>query len=198
METVRFWDCLFILEWTMFRAPLPGGFELRLLEERHASHVFSTVNVERAYLRQWLPWVDSTVREDDSLVFIRASLEQFASNHGFAAGLWDGPEFIGVIGMHRINWLNRSVEIGYWIAQDYQGKGIVTEACRAVVTHVFEELDLHRVQIRCATGNTKSCAIPKRLGFVHEGTVREAEQINGKYFDLHIFGMLKRNWIPEP
>lgn len=178
----------------MFRAPIQDGVELRLLEERHAKALFATVNQERAHLRQWLPWVDSTLVEDDSLTFIRASLEQFASNTGFAAGIWNRERLIGVLGTHKISWLNRSVELGYWIAQEHQGKGIVTGACRVAITHLFGELDLHRVQIRCATGNAKSCAIPKRLGFAHEGTVREAEVVNGKYLDLHIFGMLARDW----
>ena len=180
----------------MFHTPLQDGVELRLLEERHAAAVFATVNQERAYLRQWLPWVDTTVTEDDSLTFIRASLEQFASNRGFAAGIWNRECLVGVIGTHRINWLARSVELGYWIAQEHQGKGIVSDACRAVITHAFREWDLHRVQIRCAAGNAKSCAIPRRLGFVHEGTVREAELVNGKYLDLHIFGILDREWRP--
>lgn len=178
----------------MFRAPLQNGIELRLLEERHATQVFATVNQQRAHLGEWLPWVEATLTEDDSLSFIRASLEQFASNSGFAAGIWNREGFIGVIGMHRINWRNRSVELGYWIAQEHQGRGIVSDGCRAVITHAFEELDLHRVQIRCATGNAKSCAIPRRLGFVHEGTAREAELVNGKYLDLHIFGMLSQDW----
>jgi ribosomal-protein-serine acetyltransferase len=178
----------------MFRAPLENGVELRLLEERHASAVFATVDEQREHLRRWLPWVDATITEDDSLAFIRSSLEQFASNNGFAAGIWKQGRVIGVIGMHKINWLNRSVELGYWIAKEEQGQGIITGACRAVITHVFRELDLHRVQIRCATGNAKSCAIARRLGFAHEGTVREAEQVNGEFFDLHVFGMLQRDW----
>lgn len=178
----------------MFHVPVQNGIELRLLEERHAAEVFATVNQERAHLRQWLPWVESTQTPDDSLSFIRASLEQFASNNGFAAGIWTGEKLVGVIGTHKINWMNRSVELGYWITQEHQGKGIVSDACRLVITHMFRQMDLHRVQIRCATGNTKSCAIPRRLGFVHEGTVREAEIVNGTYFDLHIFGMLQRDW----
>jgi ribosomal-protein-serine acetyltransferase len=86
------------------------------------------------------------------------------------------------------------VELGYWIARDFQGKGIVTDACRAVVTHLLRELDLNRVEILCATGNEKSCAIPRRLGFALDGTLREGELCSGRYLDLHVFGMLKRDW----
>jgi ribosomal-protein-serine acetyltransferase len=79
----------------MFSKPLRDGFELRLLEERHADEVFSVVERERQRLRPWLAWVDATRTPDDSLSFIRASLEQFANNRGFAAGIWKGPLFGG-------------------------------------------------------------------------------------------------------
>jgi len=70
----------------------------------------------------------------------------------------------------------------------------VTEACRAVITHMFRELDLNRVEIHCVTANEKSSAIPKRLGFTLEGTLREGELCGGRYRDLRVFGMLKKDW----
>jgi ribosomal-protein-serine acetyltransferase len=178
----------------MFSAPVRDGFELRLLEERHAPALFKVVERERAHLREWLPWVDATKSEEDSLSFIRSVLEQFVTNHGFAAGVWNGERLAGTVGLHRIDWLNRRVEIGYWLAREFQGRGVMTDACRAVVTHVFGELDLNRVEIRCATGNTKSSAIPRRLGFTLDGTLRDAQFVNGRHHDLLVFGMLKRDW----
>src|SRR5437660_5725991 len=136
----------------MFRAPLRSGFELRLVEERHAPAIFATVDRERQSLRQWLPWVDATRTQDDTLAFIRASLEQFAANNGFAAGLWNHDSYIGGIGTHKIDWLNRKVEIGYWLSESFQGKGLMTDASRALVAHALGELDLNRVEIHCAAG----------------------------------------------
>jgi ribosomal-protein-serine acetyltransferase len=178
----------------MFSAPFRDGFELRLLEERHAPTLFKVVERERAHLREWLPWVDVTKSEEDSLSFIRSVLEQFVTNHGFAAGVWNGERLAGTVGLHRIDWLNRRVEIGYWLAREFQGRGVMTDACRAVVTHLFRELDLNRVEIRCATGNTKSSAIPRRLEFTLDGTLRDAQFVNGRHHDLLVFGMLKRDW----
>ena len=180
----------------MFSAALREGFELRLLEERHAPAVFRVVNRERAHLREWLPWVDATRTEDDSLSFIRSALEQYASNHGFTAGIWNGERLAGTVGLHRIDWLNRRVEIGYWLAREFQGRGVMTEACRAVVTHLLCDLDLNRVEIRCAVGNQKSAAIPRRLGFTLDGRLRDAQLVNGRHHDLLVFGMLKRDWKP--
>src|SRR5208337_995245 len=137
----------------MFRAQLRDHLYLQLLEERHAAEVFSLVDQERHYLREWLPWVDATQTLDDTLSFIKSSLEQFASNQGFAAGIWSDRRFAGVIGTHRLDMLNRRGEIGYWLGRSFQGQGIVTAACRAVVTHLLHERELNRVEIYCAVGN---------------------------------------------
>src|SRR5271170_2664372 len=148
----------------MFRAQIRDHFYLQLLEERHAAEVFSLVDRERDYLREWLPWVDATRTLDDTLSFIRASLEQFASNYGFAAGIWSEGRFSGVIGTHKLDLMNRKGELGYWLGRSVQGQGIMTAACRTVVTHLLGEVDLNRVEIHCAVGNEKSCAVARRLG----------------------------------
>ena len=178
----------------MFQQAVRDGVYVKLLEERHAPEVFAVVDRERAYLREWLPWVDMSTEAEHTLNFIKTSLQQFAANDGFAGGIWSGEEFIGGIGTHRIDWLNRRVEIGYWIAQKFRGRGIVTDACRAVIDHAFHEWKLNRVEIHCAPDNEKSCAIPKRLGFHFEATLREAQLVNGKYMDVSVYAMLAREW----
>ncbi len=178
----------------MFRAAIRPGLELRLLEERHAPEVFRLTNQDRAYLRQWLPWVDSTICEDDTLAFIRETLSQFAAGDSITCGMWHNQAFAGVLGTHKFNRLYHKVELGYWLGESFQGKGIVTDCCRALITHLFEERGMNRVEICCAVENAKSIAVPKRLGFKLEGTLREADFSGGRYHDLYIFGMLKREW----
>src|SRR5579862_5844666 len=145
----------------MFRTPIRRGLELRLLEERHAPVIFSLVNQDRDYLRAWLPWVDATHAEDDTLAFVRSALEQFSHGDGLNAGIW-GREFMGVIGTLKIDKLNHKVEIGYWLGSAFQGQGIMTDACRTVIDYLFRERDLNRIEIQAAAGNTKSAAIPRR------------------------------------
>jgi ribosomal-protein-serine acetyltransferase len=175
----------------MFRVQLRPDLEMRLIEERHAGPVFALVNQDREDLRQWLPWVDSNRAESDTLTFIRGALERFASKTEVTAGLWLGGAFTGVIGTHKLDWLNRKAEIGYWLGRAFRGQGIMTEACRATIRYCLRELDLHRVEIHCAVGNVKSKAIPARLGLVHEATLREAELLHGKYHDLELWSMLQ-------
>jgi ribosomal-protein-serine acetyltransferase len=138
--------------------------------------------------------VDDTTSVGYTLNFIRTSLQQFANNQGFAAGIWCGDEYAGTIGAHKIDWLNRKVEIGYWLAAKFQGNGIVTDACRVLIDHAFEEWKLNRVEIHCAPANKKSCAVPERLGFQLEGVLRKAQLVGGKYLDSNVYGMLARDW----
>ena len=64
---------------------------------------------------------------------------------------------------------------------------------------IDEELGLHRVEIRCGTGNLRSCAIPRRLGFTSEGVAREAEWVNDSWVDLFVWWMLEADWRrPRP
>jgi ribosomal-protein-serine acetyltransferase len=168
--------------------------ELRIYEERHAQEVAELVDQNRVYLRQWLPWVDSSRTIEDSKAFIKNSLQQFAQNEGFQMGIWHRGKLAGGIGYHPIDWANRKVEIGYWLGESFQGKGLMTKACRTLVTYAFDELGLNKVEIHCATSNIRSCAIPKRLGFTQEGILRDAEWLYDLFLDLIVFGMLAREW----
>jgi ribosomal-protein-serine acetyltransferase len=179
----------------MFRAPVREDVELRLLEERHAETIFKVVDRNRAYLREWLPWVDATNAEDDTLSFIRSMRDQFANNQSITAGIWQRDRFIGTIGVHKINRLHHKAELGYWLDQAFQGRGIMTDVCRVMITHLFTELDLNRVEIHCGTGNAKSIAVPRRLKFALEGTLREAGFSKGQFHDLYVFGMLRKDWV---
>jgi ribosomal-protein-serine acetyltransferase len=168
--------------------------ELRIYEERHAQEVAELVDQNRVYLRQWLPWVDFSRTIEDSKAFIKNSLQQFAQNEGFQMGIWYRGKLAGGIGYHPIDWANRKVEIGYWLGESFQGKGLMTKACRTLVTYAFDELGLNKVEIHCATSNIRSCAIPKRLGFTQEGILREAEWLYDHFLDLFVFGMFAREW----
>src|ERR1700679_2747795 len=114
----------------MFSAILRPGVELRLLEERHAPVLYALVDREREVLRQWMPWVDATKGEDDTVAFIRRVLELFATNRGFSAGIWSDGSIAGTVSLHNLDWANRRVEIGYWLGREFQGLGIATAAAR--------------------------------------------------------------------
>lgn len=178
----------------MFTHTLGENTELRLLEERHAEELTDLTDRNREHLRAWMPWLDSNRTVQDRRDFIRGALKQFAENNGFQAGIWHEGRLAGVVGHHGIDRANRSTSLGYWLGEEFEGRGIVTAACRALVDHAFEELDLNRVVIACATGNRKSRAIPERLGFRHEGIYRQAEWLYDHFVDHAIYAILADEW----
>lgn len=175
---------------------LHAGDDISLtpLEPGHAGALFELVESNRAYLREWLPWLDAHVTQVDSLDFVYRSREQRGSNNGLTFGIFHKRVLSGVIGHNSIDWGNRNCQIGYWLAANAQGQGLMTKACATLVEHSFIELRLQRVEIRCASGNTRSRAIPERLGFVQEGLLRQAGWHYGAYLDLVVYGMTVGDW----
>lgn len=178
----------------MFSCRLDAEAELRLLEEHQAAELFLLTDRNRSHLRRWLPWVDATTSVEVTRKFIRNALKQFATGRGFQAGLWYQNRMAGVIGYHKIDWFNRKTSLGYWLGMEFQGKGLMTKACQALLDYAFHELKLNRVEIRCATENKRSRAIPERLGFVQEGITRQAEWLYDHYVDHVIYGVLASEW----
>ncbi len=168
--------------------------DVRIFEHRHSGELFQLIQRNREFLAEWLPWAEHTHSEADAHEFIQKSLEQHARNDGFHAGLWFGGSLAGAIGIHPIDWANRSASIGYWLDRGHQGQGIVTAACRALLSHLFGDLELNRVEIRCGTGNRRSCAVPERLGFVKEGIARQGQRVGDRYVDLNVYSLLRSQW----
>jgi ribosomal-protein-serine acetyltransferase len=174
---------------------LPGGAALRLFEESDAEQLFALTDRNRKHLEPWLPWVPHTHTPADSLEFIRASRRQVADNDGFQVAVVDPDGAIaGVGGFHHVDWANRATSIGYWLAADRQGRGLMTAAVRALVEHAFAVWRLHRIEIQAAVDNARSRAIPERLGFHEEGVRRVAERHGERYFDLVVYAVLASEW----
>ncbi|MGB3297409.1 MAG: GNAT family protein [Phormidesmis sp.] len=167
---------------------------LRPLSPSDADVLFSLVDSNRLYLRQWLPWLDNNQSVDDSLEFIRDSRERAGDNNGFALAICYEAQLVGIVGLNYISWENRLSGIGYWLAEQYQGKGLVTRACKAVLDYGFTDLNLNRIDIRCAPKNLRSQAVAERLGLTYEGTLRDAEWLYEHFVDHRVYSMLQREW----
>lgn len=177
----------------MFRFPLPPDAELRLLQTEHAGELFALCDANRERLARFLPWIDLTHSPEDTRSFIVSALQQFAAGDGFHAGIWCEGRLAGCIGLHKIDWLNHCVAIGYWIAEEFSGRGLVTRAAAAITEYCFEQLHLHRVEIRCAVDNTASCRVAQRLGFEREGLLRGAQKVRDRYLDMLIYAKVAQS-----
>lgn len=178
----------------MFKFKVNKNIYLKLFNEKEAETLFNLIESNRDHLNRWLTWLDEISVVSDSRDFIKNSREQFANNNGFQVGIWYNKKLVGVIALHYIDFTNKKTSIGYWIGQEYEGKGIITKCCQSLVEYVFNELDLNKVEISCAEGNVKSRSIPERLGFVQEGVIRDCQWLNDKFVDHIKYGILKEEW----
>lgn len=178
----------------MFRLPVDDSLDLVLLEPRHAGMLFALVDDNRAHLRRYLPWVDLTRTVNDSMAFVQRSLEQLSRAESLQVGLFTRGALAGMAGYHTIDWANRRTGIGYWLADGYQGKGLMTRAVRGLTTHAFMSLGLHRLEIRMAPDNHRSRKVAERAGYHPEGTCRGAEWLHDRFVDHLVFSMLAPEW----
>ncbi|NOU97691.1 GNAT family N-acetyltransferase [Paenibacillus sp. LMG 31456] len=178
----------------MINCKVDEDLELRLCEVKYAAQLYDLVNSNRAHLREWLPWVDGTRSAAYIQMFLESCIRQHAANNGFNYLMFYQGELVGNIGLHSIDWTHKKTSIGYWLATGFEGKGLMTKSCCAVVDHLFGVMQLNRVEIKVGELNAKSRAIPERLGFKQEGVVRQAEWLYDHYIDHVIYGMLAREW----
>lgn len=178
----------------MFSAQVEEGLELRLLEVRHAEALFDLIDQNREHLSAWFPSKETPGTIKNAKTDIREALEQFSKGDGFQLGIWLDRKLVGVIGARDISSVFRSTEIGYWLGEDHQGRGVMTKACAYTCTYLFVERDLNRIEIRCSEKNTRSKAIPERLGFTLEGKLRQMGYTKDGLTDYLVYGLLRDEW----
>lgn len=173
---------------------LGDGVELRAWVVEDAPEIFAVVDANRDHLRAWFPWVDLTAGPDQIAEFIETSRKRKDARE--ANGIYANGVLQGAAGL-RWDVQDMQGEIGYWLREDAQGKGLVTRAARALTTYGFKEVGLHRMIIRAGAENARSRAVPERLGFAQEGLLREGGNTGVGRVDLVIYGLIVHEWTAE-
>lgn len=181
----------------MFLRVIDDDLVLRLLEDQNAIDLYEVVQQNREHIRVWMTWIPADWSIAAARRLIRGAQDRFAANSGFWAGIFLEGHLCGCVILNQIDWTHHSCDIGYWLDESHQGRGLVTRSCRALVHYCLRELQLHRVEIRVAAENARSRAVPERLGFREDGVLREANRLHSRYVDLAVYSMLSHEWPPE-
>ncbi len=153
--------------------------------------IFKALDTDRKYLRVWLPFVDSTLKEEDTLEFAQSVLDEGKIQFG----IYYQDQFAGLVGFNNMDGCNKKAEIGYWISPRYEGKGIITQSVKELLIYAFTELELNKILIKAGTENYKSRKVAQRLDFTLEGIERDGELlVDGKFTDLALYGLLKKEF----
>lgn len=139
-------------------------------------------------LRDGLPY---PYTEQDGADFISAMLSA-DENETFAFAITVDDKAVGSIGVFRQGNIHRlTAELGYYLAEEYWGRGIMTEAVRQICKYVFEKSDIIRIYAEPFAYNVASCCVLEKAGFQYEGTLRSNAVKNGKIIDMKMYSLLK-------
>ncbi len=162
------------------------SYVLRELQLDDAPAIFRALDSQREHFGRWLPFVAKTRTVEDSRAFVQEAVE--------------GPElifslrvddvFIGIAGFKETALDDSRTEIGYWMREDYQGRGLMTAAVGELVRFAIEEQGIGEVIIKCAVGNEKSRNIPLRLGFTFREILPQDEYVaDGLFRDVEVYSI---------
>jgi RimJ/RimL family protein N-acetyltransferase len=174
---------------------------LRCWDPADAPLLLQAVAESLEHLRPWMPWAH---QEPESLQTkvnrLRGFRAEFDLGTNFVYAIFDPDErqVIGGTGLHpRVG--PGALEIGYWIHVNQIGKGYATEAAGALTRVAFEVEGVRRVEIHCDPANEKSAAVPRKLGFTHEATLRARSLTpEGEERDTMIWSMLAAEFRATP
>ncbi len=176
---------------------LPENIEGELvIIKQHQPHeakaLFDLVDRDRERLRKFLPWVDSTQTLQDEKNYIGNCLDSWDQQTIFAYSIYRKAdmELVGVGNVHSIAWTHERCEVGYWIASEFEGQGLISDFVRTIEKTCFE-LGFYRIEIRCDSKNTRSAAVALRNGYQKEAHLRSDSVLNGRRRGTLIFAKLK-------
>ena len=136
--------------------------------------------------------------EPEAETLVQELAADWAARKCFFLGAWDklSGEFVAQVYIGVVNWDTPEFEIGFFVDQDHEGQGYVTESVRAALDFVFEHLQAQRVSLRCNSTNLRSQRVAERCGFTREGLLRQKRRHpDGSFSDTLIYGLLHREWV---
>lgn len=169
--------------------------ELKTPTLEMAEAIFNTIDNNRAYLDKWMPWTEKTKQVSDTEAFIKGIPYESYYDANFPLSIWYKGEYAGMCGYVRGYEVAKQLEIGYWLRADFQGNGIITKCTKFLIDYAFEEIGADFLEIKCATKNYKSQAIPKRLGLKYVGIRKDDCFGQGEVVDSVVFVAKRGEWL---
>ncbi|MCP6758913.1 MAG: GNAT family N-acetyltransferase [Fischerella sp. CENA71] len=147
---------------------------------------------EIANLGLWLPFHSI----EDSLKDLTEVIEGYDKGEIFAWAieLKNANKMIGRIGLGDYSLKNARAELGYASNRRYWGKGLMTEAVKQIIDFSFINLAMNRIEAVCLPENVASIRVLEKVGMQFEGVKREYTFVRGKFDDLNLYSILKREW----
>lgn len=188
-DAAAFWE-------TDWRPPALETERLRLraFEDRDAAGVFAYAG--NPNVTQYTLWETHRTIADSANFVGPYARSRYADQNPepVAVTLKETREIIGAVGCFWATKPHRCMELGYWLAEPYWGRGFAAEAARALVSYVFRDFEVERVQAHCVVGNDASARVLEKLGLKFEGIARSAVFRRERFWDVRRYAVLRGEW----
>ncbi len=173
---------------------------LRCYNPSDAQMLADSIRESVEHLKPWMPWAHNEPEPfEEKVKRLHSFRGKFDLQQDYVYGIFNRAEtrLLGGTGLHtRLG--DNELEIGYWIHKDFVNQGLATESTAALINVAFEIIHVHRIEIHCDPGNLASAAVPRKLGFTHEGTLRAKTPFLDRWSDSMIWGLLESEYSNSP
>ncbi|NRR30627.1 GNAT family N-acetyltransferase [Oxalobacteraceae bacterium] len=173
---------------------LGDSLSVRPIAMADAAALASLVRDNISHLEAFLPVLAQLASEEQAAAQLKRGADAFAANVTLEWHIFEHGVLCGAVRVKDIDPGSKSAALGYYLGQQFQGRGIATSAVLAVIDYCFADLELNRIELKCAVGNTQSAALAKRIGFTLEGVMRQAEYLHGEFVDHQLFSLLRQEF----
>ncbi|NRF13684.1 GNAT family N-acetyltransferase [Vibrio coralliilyticus] len=177
----------------MFTISIDSELELALVQESFATQYSELVSTQTEYLSKWLTWPPYCQSEQDFRMFVQRVLHEYADGKSMTCAIIYNSNIVGNCSFNTISYDTKTVEIGYWLSQHQQGKGIITRVVNKLIDIAFNEYQMEKVQLSAAKDNLPSRRVAERVGMTLEGIITNKEKVGDRILDHAVYGIHRQN-----
>jgi len=169
-----------------------SGLTIRPYGDRDAEAFTAAVLESVDTVGRWMPWCSAAYNTGDALAWFADCRNKYGAGAAYEYGIFcqDTGQFLGGAGLNDINRQHGLCNLGYWVRQSAQGRGIAARCVQALSMHAFQTLGLHRVEIVVAVGNSASERVAIKAGALHECVARNRLLIRDESVSAHVFSLV--------
>lgn len=170
--------------------PVSDSLALCAINEQDVPELHQLVLKNKAWLQQFLDWPQYVGSEDDSLKNAQSNIMLHQRGYAKMFLMKFQGRIVGVLSFNSVEPTNKTAYIGYWLDEDHQRQGLLSQALKAFMAFYAARGDVRRFVIKCRVDNVASNAVALRNGFTREGCLKEAEYLNGRFDDQNIYARI--------
>lgn len=169
---------------------MSGRLRLQFPDIQWAEALFACIDSNRARLEGPIPWTRRLVTQEAAKQYLQEAAALTRGGQRTDCLILEYGNLVGGLSLFRIDDTHKHAELGYWLIEEAEGRGLMFEACTQVLNFAFQRRGLHRISAQLLPDNARSIRLLERLGFLQEACLREQYWYRGEVQDIWVYGLL--------